>query len=98
MTKEQETLDSLTIRIKRIQKEKGISNVELAKRLDISAIGIGKIINGSPTVKSLIKIAEVLECDLSDFFTDTHHEHNTESLFCPKCGAKLNISLSCDMH
>lgn len=56
------------LRIKEILKEKNVSQIELAEKLDISKVGINKIINGNPTAETLLKIAEVLNVDIRDLF------------------------------
>lgn len=58
------------LRVKDIAKEKGITLDELAKQLGMHRVQLSRVIgkNGNPTVKTLHKIASVLQVDLIDLF------------------------------
>lgn len=88
-----------THRIKEIIKEKGYTQEELAEKLGMSRNGLYQIINGQPSMPSLIKIAEALGVELWELFADGREiaaryqeQHPTpDALRCPKCGARLTI-------
>lgn len=62
------------LRIKEILKEKNVSQIDLAEKLEITKVGINKIINGNPTAETLSKIAEVLDVDIRELFIPTKEE------------------------
>lgn len=84
------------LRIKELCSEKGVSIVELAKRIGMSRVSISNMVAGrqSPPVDTLDKIAEALEVETWELLkspseiTPTIEPH----LVCPKCGAKLQLT------
>ncbi len=56
------------LNIKKILKNKGITQLELAERLGISSVGLNKIINGNPTVETLKKVADEIGVEVKDLF------------------------------
>lgn len=65
------------LRIKEILKEKKLSQIDLAEKLEITTVGLNKIINGNPTAETLLKIAAVLEVDVRELFVSTKDEETT---------------------
>ena len=66
--KDKDYLKKLAINIKRIRKEKGITQVDLAyacgfEKQNMQRIEAGKT---SPTLKTLLKISDALEIDIKD--------------------------------
>ena len=58
----------IMLRIKEVLKTKGITQIELAEKLNISVVGLNKIINGNPTIETLQKIAVILNVEVKDLF------------------------------
>lgn len=56
------------LRVKEILKEKGMTQIDLAKKLGISTVGLSKILNGDPKVTTLTKIANALDVSITDLF------------------------------
>ena len=56
------------LRIKEILKLKGLTMIQLAERLEINRVNLSSSVNGNPTLKSLLKIADILEVDVSELF------------------------------
>lgn len=56
------------LRIKEVLKTKGITQIELAEKLNISVVGLNKIINGNPTIETLQKIAVILNVEVKYLF------------------------------
>lgn len=85
----------MTIRIKELLKEKGISQKDLADRLGITVVGISKILNGNPKIDTLEKIASTLEIELWELFVDeaTIVKRSPASHVCPHCGKPLAIRI-----
>ncbi len=54
------------LRIKEVLKEKGLTINHLACKMNINRVNVSKIIHGNPTVKTLSKIADILEVSLKD--------------------------------
>lgn len=61
-------MNKIASNIKRIAKEKGVTMEKLAEQLGITPPSISRIIQGNPKLSSLEKLADLLECDVSDFF------------------------------
>jgi len=81
--------------IKGVIKEKGETINSVAEKLGINRISLTRSISNNPTYERLKDIANVLDCDVADFFKDeaTHvtQEKKTDHFFCPHCGAPLDI-------
>lgn len=78
----------MDLRIKEILKAKGITQKKLAEKLDMSDVGLNRIINGNPTLETLKKIAGVLEVEVKDLFADPATEND---LFVYLDGEYVNI-------
>lgn len=63
--------------IKKIRKQRGLSQEELGDMSGLSASQISYIENGkkSTSVERLAKIAEVLQCKVADFYDDDQKMH-----------------------
>jgi hypothetical protein len=63
--------------------------------MGITKGGISQIVNGSPNVKTLRTIAEIIGCKVGDFFTDEMSEvENASSVIkCPHCGKELKVTI-----
>ena len=70
------------LRIKELRKAKNLSQDALAEKADISSKYVSRIEMGQhfPTINTLIKIAEVLDVELKDFFEFAHGEENQKEL------------------
>ena len=78
--------------IKGVIKEHGFTLVQVAEKMQITKGGISQIVNGSPTFKTLRTIADIIGCNVWDFFKDEMKE--TEPSFkCPYCGHDLKIEI-----
>ena len=70
----------MTLRIREICKEKGLTMYQLADKMKIGHVSFSKTVNGNPTLKTLQNIADVLDVPLISLFT----------VNCPKCGARID--------
>ena len=63
-------------RVKKICKEKGISLVELANRMDTSGESVSRALskNANPTVKTLAKFAEALDVEVFELFDNFNED------------------------
>ena len=60
-------------RIEEIMKEKGISKAEFARRMNIKPQNVNVVLD-TDNLKKLMKIAEVIGCDVSDFLVNKPQE------------------------
>lgn len=82
--------------IKGVVKAHGFTLVGVAEKMGITKGGISQIVNGSPTVKTLRTIADIIGCKVGDFFADemSEEENTSPVLRCPHCGKEFHITLS----
>lgn len=77
------------LRVKEIAKEKGLTIADVAKRMDIQAPALSRIINGSnTTTDTLQKIANALEVSIPELF----EQPTSDVITCPTCGTRLKIT------
>lgn len=86
----------MSIRLKEVLSEKGITQKELAEKLGITVVGMSKIATGNPTVSTLEKIAAALDVEVWELFV-SHEEvcksgDGAESI-CPYCHHPLKIKI-----
>ena len=81
--------------IKGVIKARGYTLIDVADKMGITKGGISQIVNGSPNVKTLRSIADIIGCKVGDFFTDemTEVESPSSTYKCPHCGKELKISI-----
>lgn len=78
-------------RIKEVLREKGITQVELAKKLDRTPQYVSGIIRevDGVSISALDSIAKALGVPLASLFDD--YKETKSSLVCPSCGAHLKL-------
>ena len=81
--------------IKGVIKAHGYTLIDVADKMGITKGGISQIVNGSPNVKTLRAIAEIIGCKVGDFFTDEMTEEKVSSpvIKCPHCGKELKVTI-----
>lgn len=77
------------VNVKRICKQKGISQAELAERLGISPSALNQRISGNPTLDKIEETAKALGVPISDLFIRPDEE---AGFVCPNCGTRLKIT------
>ncbi len=83
--------------IKGVVKAHGFTLVEVAEKMGITKGGISQIVNGSPNLKTLRNIADIIGCKVGDFFIDETSESSESTatvLRCPHCGKEIHVTLS----
>ena len=71
-------------------KAHGYTLIDVANKMEITKGGISQIVNGSPNVKTLRTIADIVGCKIGDFFTDEMTEVESAPVMrCPHCGKEL---------
>lgn len=88
------------MRIKELLKEKGMTQQNLADRMNVSLSAIKQMVSAeSITTATLEKIAKALNVPMWQLFASPE-EVSTDSdnnvLTCPKCGTKLKVTESKD--
>lgn len=80
----------MAIDIKQIAKSHGVSLVELAERLGVSRQTVHYYCEQADKnpVTQLQKIADAIDCKLSEFFED---ETPDNSFLCPHCGKPIEV-------
>ena len=76
----------MSLRIKEILKEKGLTQKDLAQKLDVTEMAVSKVINGSPNVSTLERVADALGVEVSELFAPSRNV-----IRCPHCGAVLEL-------
>lgn len=82
-------------RIKDILKEKSITQIELADKLNVSRSSIVKTLAGNPSQETLEKIASALEVPMWQLFASPSEvQKETDGGYkCPNCGYPLKIKV-----
>ena len=78
----------MSLRIKEVIKEKGLTVNKLAEKMNINRVGLSRHINGNPSVEVLEKIASALDVHVVELFELPKSNEFT----CPSCGTRLIVS------
>lgn len=89
----------MSLRIKELIKERGLSVQEVADRMGISRVGLSQHINGNPSVEVVGRIAEALGVEMWELFKSKSEiveeikEETKNTIPCPYCGKPIDVSL-----
>ena len=86
----------MSLRIKEVIENKGITSVWLSEQVGISKVAVSNIITGknSPSVDNLLKIAEALNVSVTYLLgIDDNEGGKDNSIPCPYCGKRIDVSL-----
>lgn len=75
--------------IKKVIKKRGYTIEDVAKKMGISRVTLSQNMSRNPTVGTLERIANAINCNVSEFFTDEKNASNT--IICPHCGEKITL-------
>ncbi len=75
--------------IKKVIKERGYTLVKVATEMGITKSALSQMVNGNPSILTLRRIANIVGCQISDFFED----ETEPRLTCPNCGKKFTVHL-----
>lgn len=81
----------MSLNIKKAIKVHGLEVREVAKRMGITPTGLSQHINGNPSVEVLERIANAIDCDISELFEQP--KKDTLTINCPHCGKSINIKV-----
>lgn len=73
--------------IKKVIKDRGYTIEEVARKMGISRVTLSQNMSRNPTVGTLERIANAINCNVSEFFADEKDVSNT--IICPHCGEKI---------
>lgn len=79
------------MRVREAIQEKGLTTQDVANRMGISVSSLNQSISGNPSIKILRRIANVIDCPLGEFFKDEMEPEDSNTIICPKCGAKFEL-------
>lgn len=75
-------------KVKMLLKLNGITAKDLANKIGISEAALSLCLSGNPTLSRLTEIATALGVEVGDLLP-----HSGTIIKCPKCGAKLQITV-----
>jgi transcriptional regulator with XRE-family HTH domain len=81
----------MSLNIKKAIKVHGLEVREVAKRMGITPTGLSQHINGNPSVEVLERIANAIDCDISELFEQP--KKDTLTINCPHCGKEIKLNI-----
>lgn len=83
----------MSLRIKEVLKEEGLSVQEVADRMGISRVGLSQHLNGNPSTEVLERIALAMGVPTWRFFASKEEimDQDKNVIICPKCGARFEL-------
>ena len=76
--------------VKAVIKEKGWTIERVAAEMGITRVTLSQNLSRNPTVNTLQRIADVIGCNVGDFFRD-EIDPQPSSGICPHCGKPIMI-------
>ncbi len=88
----------IQLRIKEVAKEHGMTLTDVYERCGYKSLpSFYRQINNpeSLNMKTLVKIADAIGCEVGDFFVSSHQQEESKGspLVCPHCGKELHIKI-----
>lgn len=77
--------------VKSVIKEKGFTIEQVANSMGITRVTLSQTLSRNPTVATLQKIADVIGCNVGDFFKD-ESQQNLNVIYCPHCGKEIKLN------
>ena len=77
------------LQVKQIVREKGMTLKAVAKQMGIKPENLTRQLKANPSVGYLERIADILGCNVGDFFP----KNDTASIKCPNCGKVINVKV-----
>ena len=78
------------LQVKQIVREKGMTLKAVAKQMGIKPENLTRQLKANPSVGYLERIADILGCEVSDFFP----KRDTDTIKCPYCGKEISINVN----
>lgn len=78
--------------VKSVIKKKGYTFEQVAEKMGITRITLTQNLGRNPTINTLQRVADAIGCKVGDFFVDdVSEDEGTNTIVCPKCGAKFEL-------
>lgn len=78
--------------VKSVIRKKGYTFEQVAEKMGITRITLTQNLGRNPTINTLQRVADAIGCKVGDFFVDdVSEDEGTNTIVCPKCGAKFGI-------
>lgn len=75
--------------VKAVIKERGWTQERVASKMGITRITLAQNLARNPTINTLQKIANVIGCNVGEFFKDELPQNAPNTIICPHCGKKI---------
>lgn len=89
----------MSLRIKEILQERGVTSVMLSEKINVSKVSISYILNGKqkPSYDTLEKISDALNVPMWQLFASPAEVIEQSGVHvCPHCGGLLDVNISID--
>ena len=71
---------------------KGYTFEQVAEKMGITRITLTQNLGRNPTINTLQRVADAIGCKVGDFFVDdVSEDEGSNTIVCPKCGAKFGL-------
>ena len=77
--------------VKTIIKQQGWTMEHLASEMGITRVTLSQNLSRNPTIKTLQRIADIVDCKVGDFFRDEIGD--APAIVCPHCGKRILLSV-----
>jgi transcriptional regulator with XRE-family HTH domain len=78
--------------VKAVIKEKGWTQERVAEKMGITRVTLAQNLGRNPTINTLQRIANVIGCNVGDFFKDEVTIEPSNTITCPHCGKQIVFS------
>ena len=79
--------------VKSIIKQKGYTIEQVAEKMGVTRVTLTQNLSRNPTINTLQRIADAIECKVGDFFLDEIQTEKSNAIPCPHCGKPIEVSL-----
>ena len=79
--------------VKSVAKQHGFTLTQVAKEMGVTNITLSQNLARNPTIKTLRKIADIIGCEVGDFFQDERTVTNESEIICSHCGNIIHVEL-----
>lgn len=79
--------------VKKVIKQRGFTIKRVAERLKLHYGSLLNMLSGNMTIQTLQRIADVIGCNVGDFFADEIEMPEPPQKCCPHCGKPLDIEI-----
>lgn len=79
--------------IKTVAKSRGLSMTDVAEKMGVGRVTLSQSLAGNPTLRTLQRIADVIGCNVGDFFEDERPK-GAAKIICPHCGKEVAIQVT----